>query len=389
MNARVYDNVIGRFLSADTIIQAPDDSQSYNRYSYVRNNPLMYTDPSGHSWLSSAWHSVSSAVSNNFRTIAAVAIGAVIAVYAPGLLGAYINSAFGVTVATGALAGFASGAIMTGTVKGALTGAVFGAIGAGVAFGVAEATSSMFGINSVEAHEATLFKAGMQKIAVAKSMMHGLTCGLISMAQGGTFKSGFASGFTSSAFSVGTKGHGGFVGRTAIMSIVGGTASKLGGGKFSNGAVSGAFVHMFNAEGLINKFSVTDLITAIGGGLQVITGGIMIATGVGAPLGVALVTLGVNNFVSAETGTNYIQNGLSSLTNGAVGAKTYAALDILASGVSAVPQAVARVGIKSFGTASNAITYHVPISAYQTSSGQAAIGTELVGAANNIHGAVQ
>ena len=34
------------------------------------------------------------------------------------------------------------------------------------------------------------------------------------------------------------------------MSIVGGTASKLGGGKFSNGAVSGAFVHMFNAEAL-------------------------------------------------------------------------------------------------------------------------------------------
>jgi RHS repeat-associated protein len=48
MNARLYDNQIGRFLSADTIIQAPNDSQSYNRYSYVRNNPLMYTDPSGH-----------------------------------------------------------------------------------------------------------------------------------------------------------------------------------------------------------------------------------------------------------------------------------------------------------------------------------------------------
>ncbi|HHS93606.1 MAG TPA: hypothetical protein ENK82_09695 [Campylobacterales bacterium] len=88
----------------------------------------------------------------------------------------------------------------------------------------------------------------MTELAVAKSMMHGLTRGVISMAQGGTFKSGFASGFTSSAFSVGTKGYGGFVGRTAIMSVVGGTASKLGGGKFSNGAVSGAFVHMFNSE---------------------------------------------------------------------------------------------------------------------------------------------
>ncbi len=43
MNARLYDSDIGRFTSADTIIQAPHDSQSYNRYSYVRNNPLVLT----------------------------------------------------------------------------------------------------------------------------------------------------------------------------------------------------------------------------------------------------------------------------------------------------------------------------------------------------------
>ena len=58
MNARLYDPTIGRFLSADTVIQAPYDSQSYNRYSYVRNNPLKYTDPTGHSWLSKAWKKV-------------------------------------------------------------------------------------------------------------------------------------------------------------------------------------------------------------------------------------------------------------------------------------------------------------------------------------------
>jgi len=50
MNARLYDPTIGRFLSADTIIQDPYDSQSYNRYSYVRNNPMKYSDPTGHSW---------------------------------------------------------------------------------------------------------------------------------------------------------------------------------------------------------------------------------------------------------------------------------------------------------------------------------------------------
>ena len=49
MNGRVYDPVIGRFISADPIIQAPGDLQSYNRYSYVFNNPLTLTDPSGFS----------------------------------------------------------------------------------------------------------------------------------------------------------------------------------------------------------------------------------------------------------------------------------------------------------------------------------------------------
>ena len=85
-----------------------------------------------------------------------------------------------------------------------------------------------------------------------KSALHGLSRGIISMAQGGTFKAGFASGFSSSFFSPGTElggdGPGGFTLRTTIAGVVGGTASKIGGGKFSNGAISGAFVHMFNAE---------------------------------------------------------------------------------------------------------------------------------------------
>ena len=47
MNARIYDPVIGRFLSPDALIPSPTDLQSYNRYSYVRNNPLSFTDPTG------------------------------------------------------------------------------------------------------------------------------------------------------------------------------------------------------------------------------------------------------------------------------------------------------------------------------------------------------
>ena len=47
MNGRVYDQELGRFISPDPIIQAPYVTNSFNRYSYVMNNPLKYTDPSG------------------------------------------------------------------------------------------------------------------------------------------------------------------------------------------------------------------------------------------------------------------------------------------------------------------------------------------------------
>ena len=46
--ARYYDPAIGRFITADSIVQDPGDPQSFNRYSYVRNNPLRYVDPTGH-----------------------------------------------------------------------------------------------------------------------------------------------------------------------------------------------------------------------------------------------------------------------------------------------------------------------------------------------------
>jgi RHS repeat-associated protein len=47
MNGRVQDPELGRFLSADPFIPHPMSTQSYNRYSYVRNNPLAWIDPSG------------------------------------------------------------------------------------------------------------------------------------------------------------------------------------------------------------------------------------------------------------------------------------------------------------------------------------------------------
>ena len=47
MNGRIYSPSLGRMLSPDPVTFAPEDAQGYNRYSYVLNNPLRYTDPSG------------------------------------------------------------------------------------------------------------------------------------------------------------------------------------------------------------------------------------------------------------------------------------------------------------------------------------------------------
>ncbi|WP_412972450.1 RHS repeat domain-containing protein [Glaciecola sp. MF2-115] len=48
MNGRIYDPETARFAQADPIVQAPENGQSLNRYSYVFNNPLSYTDPTGY-----------------------------------------------------------------------------------------------------------------------------------------------------------------------------------------------------------------------------------------------------------------------------------------------------------------------------------------------------
>jgi RHS repeat-associated protein len=46
--ARYYSGVLGRFISADSIVPGAGNPQNLNRYAYVNNNPLKYIDPSGH-----------------------------------------------------------------------------------------------------------------------------------------------------------------------------------------------------------------------------------------------------------------------------------------------------------------------------------------------------
>jgi RHS repeat-associated protein len=76
MGGRIYDPTLGRFLSPDSVVQASADLQSLDRYSYVANNPLSATEPSGHS-LSGLFNAIGDALdwaNDNWRTIAVVAV---------------------------------------------------------------------------------------------------------------------------------------------------------------------------------------------------------------------------------------------------------------------------------------------------------------------------
>ncbi|HKY23310.1 MAG TPA: FG-GAP-like repeat-containing protein [Vicinamibacterales bacterium] len=210
MNGRVYDASIGRFVSADPFIQNPNDTQGYSRYSYVRNNPLKYTDPSGH-FLKGLFK----AIKKFWRPLLAIAISCI-----PG-----INVMF---------AGFIGGMIVSG---GDLKAGLIGALTAGAFNGIGSPYASMTKMaNGVT----RTMQAGDR---IFRVLAHGAVGGLSSVAQGGKFGSGFlSSGFTAVASpAIGAMPN--EFGQGMAAAVVGGTGSVLGGGKFANGAVTGAFLY--------------------------------------------------------------------------------------------------------------------------------------------------
>ncbi len=91
---------------------------------------------------------------------------------------------------------------------------------------------------------------------VVRSITHNVVGGALSLAQGGSFLSGFASAGIGEAATLATgpgtelgniKGGEGFALRLAVVSAAGGVASELTGGKFGNGAITAAFGFLYNA----------------------------------------------------------------------------------------------------------------------------------------------
>jgi len=73
MNARLYDPKLHRFLQPDNFVQDPGDTQNYNRYGYVLNNPLRYADPTGETGEESGGGGISesqqSAIGNSLQAL--------------------------------------------------------------------------------------------------------------------------------------------------------------------------------------------------------------------------------------------------------------------------------------------------------------------------------
>lgn len=226
MNGRIYDPAIGRMMSADPFAQDPTNGQALNRYAYVINNPLAYTDPNGF-FFRGIFRAIGNIVSN---PRAVIAIAAAVAVPELGIAG---KSLFWNGVIGGAVAGGIAGGDIKSVVTGAVSGGVFAEVG-------------------------TIAKeAGWANGSFEKAALHAVAGGVTSVIQGGDLKSGFiAAGFTQLAGphlpDIGK------VGNAVSRAVVGGVAAVLGGGKFENGAVTAAFAYLFNDLIHEEKLKITD-----------------------------------------------------------------------------------------------------------------------------------
>ncbi|MYK81872.1 MAG: hypothetical protein F4024_04710, partial [Gammaproteobacteria bacterium] len=217
MNGRIYDPHLGRFLRADPYVQFPANLQSHNRYSYALNNPLSYTDPSGH----------------------------FIFTLAGALYAAAAKFGFTATVATLAAAGFGDALLHGASFQQALQAGFISGVSAGAFHGIG---------GFLETHFSGTFAAGLSPNGFAlKVLAHGAVGGITSALGGGRFGHGFAAGgFTALGSGLNNSRFIGGLGfsplRVAVGAAIGGTASRITGGKFANGAVTGAFSQALNNE---------------------------------------------------------------------------------------------------------------------------------------------
>lgn len=266
MGGRVYDPEIGRFVAPDPFVQDPGDSQSLNRYSYVANNPLSATDPTGYFSVRSIGKSIGRALGGlgrglsnpgaslaragvrlnrwvqnpqNQRMVASIAISVAAAYVAPLAAAQFQGFAqWAVGAAVSGTGGFASGYVAS---DGNLEYARRSGLSAMAFYGIGQYYMG---------------KTLELKDMAVKAVAHGIVGGVSAAANGGSFESGFASSFLSEAVSLGD-GYdraagaleidaGSAAWSAASSALVSGATSELTGGSFEQGAISGALGALYN-----------------------------------------------------------------------------------------------------------------------------------------------
>ena len=207
MNGRLYDPLLRRFLNADENIQDPHNTQIYNKYGYVTNNPLLYNDPSG-------------------EIIVSLITAATVAIISSLATDYYLNRPV--------------------NFENMFKSVVMAVISAGVSHGI----GTLFQVGK-EASLGTKILMGIGKMAA-----HGISQGVLSMVQGGKFWEGALPGAISSATGDLLKipAQGGRVSRILgnpatkfiLGAALGGVGSRLAGGNFWQGAAIGGIVTLFN-----------------------------------------------------------------------------------------------------------------------------------------------
>ncbi|MDH0865905.1 RHS repeat-associated core domain-containing protein [Mitsuaria sp. GD03876] len=233
MNGRLYDPLLGRFISADPLIQDPTLLQGYNRYSYVLNNPLIYRDPTGEWWQIPVFvvGFVLAQEGNQYWRMAGQ-IMMMAALSGAGKAGGLVESGLGSVSQTFAHGGLGNAVVSAGVATALTPGATVESIAQSMLFAAA------FNVVGAET---------LNKSIPAKMLAHAVVGCLQGAATGGSCGPSALSGVVGKGFSEATSGldlHWAVEGTMTM--VAGGTASVVGGGKFASGAAQAGFAYLFN-----------------------------------------------------------------------------------------------------------------------------------------------
>ena len=234
MNGRIYDPVLGRFMTADQVIDGLFSTQGLNRYGYVHNNPLAYTDPLG----LFSFRSV-------LRAITGFLTGGVFLMLPPvqHFLAEHRWAQMIIQIAAAATGNPYVAAITSAYLAG-INGGDVGDMFKAAALTYAQAMAFK-AVGDVTLGPRHPIPAPGSFEHITNVIGHAAVGCAITAAGGGSCRSGaMAAGFSSFAGPVLKDLN--FEAKLVAKTVIGGTASVLGGGKFENGAITAAFGYLYN-----------------------------------------------------------------------------------------------------------------------------------------------